>query len=216
MPRHINRYFGKMKKVIPGFVIAAIFWFLMFSPWTKASFNFWYTMTAATVSLIIYSLVLGKDQLKKVYQFKLKWVLLGILFAAILYGVFFVGKYVADFLFDFANHQIENIYATKDQASKIYIGLALLFLIGPAEEIFWRGFAQHNLSLKYGATKGYLITTAIYTLVHIWSFNFILIMAALICGLAWGWIFKRYKSIWPGLISHAIWDCVIFVVFPLM
>lgn len=205
-----------MKKVLPGFIIASVFWFLMFSPWTKDSFNFWYTMTAATLTLITYSFIMGKGQLKSIYHFKPKWIVLGVLFAALLYVVFFVGKHVADFLFDFANDQIENIYATKSQADKIYIGLALLLLIGPAEEIFWRGFAQHNLSLKYGDNKGFIYTTLIYTLVHIWSFNFILIMAALICGLAWGWIFKKYKSVWPGLISHALWDCVIFVVFPLM
>jgi len=205
-----------MKKVIPGFIIAAIFWFIMFSPWTKDIFNFWYTMLAATLTLNIYSFWVGRDQIKDVYKFEIKWIWLGLIYAAILYGVFLVGKYAANFIFDFASHQIESIYSTKTQADKIFIGLALLWWIGPAEEIFWRGFAQHNLSLKYGDMKGFLITTAIYAFVHIWAFNFILFMAALICGLFWGWLYMKYKSIWPALISHAVWDAVIFVVFPLM
>jgi len=45
--------------------------------------------------------------------------------------------------------QIENVYATKNQADAILIGLALLFWIGPSEEIFWRAFAQNMLSKKW-------------------------------------------------------------------
>lgn len=204
-----------MKKVIPGFLIAAFFWFFMFSPWTKDIINFWYLMIAATLSLNIYSFIIGKSQLKDVYKFEMRWVYLGIISAGILYLVFFAGNYFSNLLFNFASHQIENIYATKNQADKIFIGLALLLWIGPAEEIFWRGFAQHNLSLKFGDTKGFIITTIIYAFVHIWSFNFMLFMAALICGIFWGWMFKKYKSVIPGLISHAIWDAVIFVILPI-
>lgn len=204
-----------MKKVIPGFIIAAIFWFLMFSPWTKDLFNFWVMMLLATTSLNIYSFVKGRNQLKDVYKFETKWIYIGVIAAAILYLTFYAGNYFSNLLFNFANHQIENIYATKTQADKIFIGAALLLWIGPAEEIFWRGFAQHNLQLEYGETKGFIITTAIYAIVHIWAFNFMLFMAALICGIFWGWMFKKYKSVIPGLISHAIWDAVIFVVLPI-
>jgi uncharacterized protein len=204
-----------MKKVIPGFLIAGIFWFLMFFPATKGYFNFWVMMMIATATLNTYSFVLGKSQLKEVYKFEWRWIYIGIGAAFILYLTFFAGNYFSKLMFNFAGNQIDNIYATKNQADKIFIGLALLLWIGPAEEIFWRGFAQHNLSLKYGDTKGFIITTAVYAFVHIWAFNFILFMAALICGIFWGWLFKKYKSVVPGIISHAIWDCVIFVILPL-
>lgn len=204
-----------MKKVIPGFIIATIFWFLMFSQWTKDYFNFWIIMIFATLTLNIYSFILGRKQLKTVYKFEPRWIIIGIVSAFILYMVFFAGNYFSNLLFDFAGHQIENIYSTKSQADKIFIGLALLLWIGPAEEIFWRGFAQHNLALKYGDTKAYIITSIVYAFVHIWSFNFMLFMAALICGLFWGWMYKKYKNVLPGLISHAVWDAVIFVVIPI-
>lgn len=204
-----------MKKVLPGFILAAIFWFLMFSPWTKDLFNFWYTMIIATTTLIGYSFFIGKDQIKTVYNFRLKWVLVGLFASIILYVLFLAGDCFSKMLFDFAGRQIDNIYATKSQSAQVFIGLALFLLIGPAEEIFWRGFAQHNLSLEYGDMRGYLITAAIYAFVHIWSFNFILIMAALICGLFWGWMYKKYKSIWPCIISHAVWDVMIFIILPI-
>lgn len=118
-------------------------------------------------------------------------------------------------LFHFAKPQIAGIYSTKSQASLWAIGSLLLLLIGPAEEIFWRGYVQRKLSLSLGDWKGFFTATLVYALIHIWSFNFMLIMAALLCGLFWGWMFMRYKSVWPGVISHAVWDVVIFVIFPI-
>ena len=204
-----------MRKIIAGFSIAAVLWFIMFSPWTKDIVNFWAIMLTAASVLIFYSLFVGKDDLKNVYKFKPEFIAIGLLSALILYLIFYLGNFVSNLLFDFSKQQIENIYATKNQADKIFIALALLFVIGPAEEIFWRGFAQHRLMQKYGTLNGFLMTTAVYALVHIWSFNFILIMAALICGLFWGWIFLKYKSVVPVIISHAVWDAVIFVILPI-
>ena len=201
-----------MKKLIPGILLAFFFWFIMFSPWTAALFNFWGVMLAATATLTTYSLIIGKNDLKEVYNFKLSYIFIGILAAVCLYLLFFIGNYVSNLLFNFSKGQVENIYATKVQASKILIGLSLFLWIGPSEEIFWRGFVQHNFGKKYGNVNGFIITTLIYTLVHIWSFNFMLIMAALICGLFLGWMYLRFKSVIPGIISHAIWAAVIFVI----
>ncbi len=203
-----------MLKIIIGYVIALLFWFLMFSDWTAGNFNFWYTMLTATGILTLYSLYFGKEFLKELYKFKVKWVLIGIGSALVLYLIFFLGNYFSRLLFDFVEHQVINVYSTKEQADKIFIAFALLLWIGPAEEIFWRGFAQHNLSLKYGPTTALVLNSLIYAIVHIWAFNFILFLAALICGFFWGWMFMKYKNVLPGLISHAIWDVLIFIIIP--
>jgi len=204
-----------MKKLIPGIFLAFLFWFIMFSPWTSQLFNFWAVMLAATATLTIYSLILGKNDLKVVYNFKMSFILVGIIAAVGLYLLFYIGNSISNLIFNFSKGQVENIYATKVQASRLLIGLSLFLWIGPSEEIFWRGFVQQNFGKKFGQVKGFIITTAIYTLVHIWSFNFMLIMAALICGLFWGWMYLRFKSVIPGIISHALWDAVIFVILPI-
>jgi membrane protease YdiL (CAAX protease family) len=187
----------------------------MFAPWTAHIFNFWVVMLVATTLLTTLSLVSGKADLKRVYNFKPSHILVGLISAAVLYLVFFAGNYFSHLLFDFSKQQITNIYATKEQADKILIGLALLLWIGPSEEIFWRGFAQDRLMKKYGDINGFIITTIVYAFVHIWAFNFMLFMAALICGIFWGWMYMKYKSVIPGIISHAVWDAVIFVVIPI-
>lgn len=204
-----------MKKLIPGYILAIFFWFFMFSPWTAGMFNFWGEMLAATGILTIYSYLNFKHELKTIFSFKPKWIYIGLVSAATLYLVFFAGNYISNLMFDFAEKQVNNIYSTKSQAAQILIGISLLLWIGPAEEIFWRGFAQHKLSKKYGDLNSYLITSVIYGFVHIWSFNFMLIMAALICGLFWGWMYMKYKSVVPGIISHAVWDVLIFIIIPI-
>jgi membrane protease YdiL (CAAX protease family) len=204
-----------MSKVIPGYIIALVFWFFMFSPWTAHLANFWVIMLAATGTLIVYSFARGKNDLKDIYHFEPRWIIIGIVSAAALYLLFFAGNYFSNLLFNFAHRQVDNIYSTKDQAGKIFIGAALFLWIGPSEEIFWRGFAQHNLSKKYGYLGAFIINSLVYAFVHIWAFNFMLFMAALICGLFWGWLFMRYKNVWPVLISHALWDLFIFIIIPI-
>lgn len=204
-----------MHKVIIGYLIALLFWFLMFSEWTAGNFNFWYTMLTATGVLTLCSLIFGKKYLKELYQFQFKWLLIGVVSALLLYLIFYTGNIITRLIFDFAQNQIENVYSTKEQANKLFIALSLLLWIGPAEEVFWRGYAQHQLSLKFGPTKALIINSLVYAFVHIWAFNFMLFLAALICGFFWGWMFMRYKNVLPALFSHAIWDVMIFILIPL-
>ena len=97
------------------------------------------------------------------------------------------------------------------------IAVLLLCLIGPAEELFWRGYVQRTMSRILGGKnpedKAFIITAVIYALVHIWSFNFMLIMAALVAGLVWGLIYRLRPQALPALIvSHALWDALVFVI----
>lgn len=204
---------------------AATGWFVLFSPWTAGFVNFWGGMAMAAGVLTISSLVAGNAERRdaalprwsfgEAFEFKITHLWVGLAAAAILYGVFFLGDLISAMLFDFAKPQVAGIYGTKSQASPWIIGSLLMFWIGPAEEIFWRGYVQRKLSQSLGGWTGLIVATLIYTLIHIWSFNFMLIMAALICGVFWALMYKYFRSVWPGIISHAVWDAVIFVVFPI-
>jgi membrane protease YdiL (CAAX protease family) len=127
-----------------------------------------------------------------------------------------IGDAISTQIFSFAKPEVSSIYRSREQASSLIIGILLFLWIGPAEEVFWRGFIQHRLSKRFGEIRGYLVSSLIYAGVHIWAFNLMLFLAALICGLFWGALFKRYRSVWPGLISHALWDVAIFVLFPVL
>ncbi|MBP1638149.1 MAG: amino terminal protease self-immunity [Bacteroidetes bacterium] len=204
-----------MKKLIIPVLIAAFLWFLMFSPWTSHYFNFWIAMAISASILMIMSFVLSKD-LKSQFRFSPKDVALGLGSAVVLWCVFYFGDFFSKLIFDFARPQVDSIYAMKEGQNKLLLVLGLLFIIGPAEEIFWRGYVQHSLIGKFGEWKAMIITTMIYALVHIWSFNFMLVMAALICGLFWGLMYKYNKNLVPLIVSHAVWDVMVFIVVPIM
>ncbi len=195
-------------------VLATFFWFVMFSPWTAPHLNFWLVMVMATAVLAGPGIWLQKDRLREIYSFKLSHVAVGLVSAGILYAIFWVGNVVSTQLFHFARPEITGIYSTRAQASPLTIGLLLLFWVGPAEEIFWRGFVQERLYGRYGRMGGYLVASLVYAAIHIFGFNFMLFMASLVCGLFWGAMYFRYGSVWPGLVSHAIWDVMIFVIIP--
>ena len=94
--------------------------------------------------------------------------------------------------------------------------MLLLFLIGPAEEIFWRGYVQKSLSEKLGKNAGVVVATLVYAGVHIPSWNFMLVMAALTAGAVWGLVYRFWPEKFGAvLVSHALWDAAVFVWFPL-
>ena len=190
----------------------------MFSPWTAGLTNFWYTMTASALILIDMAWSLGRDRQFSFFnfQFSIRQLLFGIALAAALWGLFWVGDKLSSLMFGFAREQVDSIYGMKTGTYPWLIALLLLFIIGPAEELFWRGFIQHKLSLQLGENWGFVVTTAIYTLIHLWSFNFMLIMAALVCGIVWGGLYRLQPKWLPALVvSHAVWDACVFVVFPI-
>ncbi|MBA7710913.1 hypothetical protein ES703_119863 [subsurface metagenome] len=150
----------------------------------------------------------------QIYAFKSRYVVIGVASAVVLYLVFYLGNLVSTRLFAFAESQVAGIYASRAQAAPALIALLLLAWIGPAEEVFWRGFVQRRLGEQVGPVRGYILASLVYGGVHAWAFNFMLLMAALVAGLFWGAMLLRYGSVWPGIISHALWDAAIFVIWP--
>jgi len=200
--------------LLGGILLAAVMWFFMFSPWTREWGNFWRSMTFAGLALFFYTSVFFPEW-KKDVRFSLSEVLLGIGLAAVFWGVFWVGDKVSQLIFSFARPQVNLIYTLKDGSNPLVIGLLLLFIVGPAEEIFWRGFIENRLIARLGKWKGFILATCIYALVHIWSGNFMLVMAALVIGALWGFIYMlQPRHLGAIIISHALWDLAAFVLFP--
>jgi len=206
------------KRIIFGIILiilAVAFWIEMF---VLKNYSFWIEMTIAAGFLALVSAYInhlcGPEINYRLYYFKFSYLFIGIISAAVLYLIFFSGDKVSVMIFNFANEQVTGIYGNKTLLEPSIIGLLLFFVIGPSEEIFWRGFVQDALAQKLGENAGWLIGALIYGCIHFVAWNFMLFSAALICGLFWGYIFKRYKSLWPGIISHALWDVTIFILLP--
>ncbi|MBO4671691.1 MAG: CPBP family intramembrane metalloprotease [Bacteroidales bacterium] len=192
----------------------------MFSPWTKGLTNFWLTMSGAAVVLTLLALAFLPER-----SFKIERPLLqlagGIALAFALWGIFWIGDKASAWLFDFARPEVDSIYSMKSGLPVPAIAALLLLVIGPAEEFFWRGYVQRTFAglfagRKYPADLAFLATALIYALVHIWSLNFMLIMAALVAGCVWGFIYRLCPKALPALVlSHALWDALVFVLLPI-
>ena len=123
---------------------------------------------------------------------------------------------VLSWLFDFARPQVNAIYGMKEGESPWLLSVLMLFLIGPAEEIFWRGYVQRTLSGRFSRNAGFVITTLLYAAVHAGSCNFMLVMAALVAGVVWGGLYRFFPERFSAvIISHALWDAAVFVWFPI-
>ena len=192
-------------------LLAALLWFVTFYlNWA----SFWIKISLSAATLAISSLLL-QPRPKKRIRIDVRDIVLGLVSAAILYLIFWTGKAVASVILPFSAEQIGGIYH-KGAGTPMWVIALLLFLVtGPSEEFYWRGYLQKNLMLRFGQWQGWLLATAIYASVHIWSFNFMLIGAAAVAGAFWGAMYWRLKNLGPVIISHSVWSTVIFAVFPM-
>ena len=204
-----------MKRLLFTITIAAILWSIMFLPVTAPHINFWWMMTASACTLSILSTFFNPGWWK-VLKLDPSNIFLGIGIAVALWGIFWMGDKISQIIFNFARPQVDLIYGMKEGESPWLLTILMLFLIGPAEEIFWRGYVQKTLQNKWSPNIGFCVTTAIYALVHIGSCNFMLTMAALVAGFAWGLLYRLFPQKFTAIIiSHALWDVAVFVWFPI-
>jgi membrane protease YdiL (CAAX protease family) len=140
---------------------------------------------------------------------------LGLASAGLLYTIFAAGRLAALRIFPFAASGMASVYGLKSGAGTARTVLLLGLLIGPGEEIVWRGFFQENLGRRLGRTGGFVLTALAYTLVHVTSGNVMLVFAAALCGVFWGLLYRFFKSTILNAVSHAVWALLIFVVRPL-
>lgn len=194
--------------------VAAVLWWVMFSPWTAPHVNFWLVMTLSAMVLTTLATVCCREWLSDVRP-TARQLLLGLAIAFVLWWVFWTGDKVSQLLFSFARPEVDLIYGMKTGSSPLVVGLLLLLVIGPAEEIFWRGFVQRRLSQHWGADAGFVATLFFYTIIHVWSLNFMLVMAAMVVGGCWGLVYRlRPQWLTALIVSHAVWDTCAFVLFP--
>ena len=199
-------------------LFAALLFVVMFIFKQIGGFDFWYWMSSNLLVLLSLVFILdrsnGTEISKDLGKGVFRKILIGIIAALLLFAVFYVGNILIRMIFERAGEGIQGVYSFKQEASPMRIGLLMLLIIGPGEELFWRGYLQRRLGLKYGKITGFILATALYTVVHIATGNMVLVLAALICGVFWGWLYMRYKSMTINVVSHTVWDIGVFLLLP--
>lgn len=171
--------------------------------------RFWERMTTAGVTLG--ALAIAGDE-----RVRPRWrdLPLGLGIAAGLFAVFQVGDRSARAAMPRGSEEIAEIYALREIAPKEEIALRLAAVIGPAEELFWRGWLQRRLAFRWGALGGWLGAAAAYGGAHVVTGNKTLVGAASVAGLYWGALSALGTPMGALIVSHSLWDIWIFLVSP--
>lgn len=188
-------------------LLPALCWFFTFGvTWG----NFWIKIGVSVVIICLYSFIWQRPRIKVT----ISSIAAGIISAAVLYGIFFLGNALSPYVVKGAAGQVHGIYGLGAGSDKALVFLLLLLVTGPGEEIYWRGFLQENLMKRFGDFGGFALTTGIYAGVHVFSMNFILVMAALVAGAFWGALYLWKRDLPAVIVSHSLWSAFIFAVFP--
>jgi CAAX protease family protein len=166
--------------------------------------RFWDRMTVT--GLVLGGLALATDEEARRVRIGPREVALGLGTAAGLYGIFRVGDTLAREVMPRGGEEIGDIYALRSLRPKEELAARLGLVIGPAEELFWRGFVQSR--------TGFLATTALYGGAHIVTENATLIGAATVAGAYWGFLRAIGVPLGALVVSHVAWDIWIFLIAP--
>lgn len=200
---------GLFRTALAGLGLAAPLWAFVFR--SKRG-NFWARMALGAGSLGLFALR-ARPELRK--QLPAPGDALGgVVSAAGLYIIFQIGDRLARRIMPSGGEDIAAIYRLRSAASRPLISVLLVTVIGPSEELFWRGLVQHAFTRRFGREGGTLAATAAYGCIHLVSGNLTLTGAATVAGAYWGAEYALRPRLGPLLVSHILWDVWIFLLAP--
>jgi membrane protease YdiL (CAAX protease family) len=174
-------------------------WYLIFV-WPHGLF--WLKIAVGSLALAALTLAACGRALRDLLVPRIDQVLLGAASSVVLWGVFWAGGKLLVALFAGSGAAIHSVYAPRRDASLWAIGLL-------------RGLVQRSAVRRFGAMPGLLLASLVYSLVHAWTRNLPLMLAAFAAGLFWGGLFAWRRSLVAPIVSHSVWGVLVFVLLPL-
>ncbi|MCJ7841717.1 CPBP family intramembrane metalloprotease [Lederbergia sp. NSJ-179] len=172
---------------------------------------FWYLYTATMLFLISITIIAEKTEDKISIKQAIFW---GIPSGILLYVLFSFGKWLLSFIPVNALNQITKLYEYFS-LEWLWQYLLLIFVIIPGEEFFWRGFVLKRILRYIHPTAAVIIGASLNALAFCLTGYLLLILAAFFSGLVWGILYVWKRSLPLLIISHLIFDLLLFVLFPL-
>ncbi|MEO4054365.1 type II CAAX endopeptidase family protein [Solibacillus sp. CAU 1738] len=117
-------------------------------------------------------------------------------------------------LMDIFNISWENSKTQSLQMDMTWFNITIAFIsaaiISPIyEEIFYRGFLYKWLRGKWGITVGLFVSSTIFMIVHIPTYN--TLPVNFITGMICAWTYEKTSSIWPAIIIHASFNGIALI-----
>ncbi|MBV7503933.1 CPBP family intramembrane metalloprotease [Bacillus sp. sid0103] len=191
-----------------GLILAHVL--LFFSFHDKAIF--WYIFTGSVLVLIAYAMF-QEEEVDDDASF-IHYIFLGAISGLVLYLVFWLGIRGMKILHLPYGTSLKNLY-NWFAPTLFWQYLALVLVAAPGEELFWRGFIQKRLNKKFKPGLSIFTASLLYASAHIYSGSFLLVLAAYLSGLFWGYLYLWKKSMPLVIVSHIIFDLMLFIILPL-
>jgi uncharacterized protein len=173
---------------------------------------FWQRMTA--IGLSLGSLALASEPELRRTRVRGGDVVTGLASAAGLYGVFLLGDRLVRRLLPRAGEEIGSVYRLRELGRPAELAARLVLVIGPAEELFWRGFVNARLARRLGRWPGAAAGSVAYAGAHVATGNFTLFGAAGVAGAYWSALAAAGMPMSALIVSHTAWDLLTFLVAP--
>ena len=119
----------------------------------------------------------------------------------------------------------EQIGDPSDLRKNVGMVVLALVIMAVGEEIVWRGLVTSLLEEQVGSRRAWIYAAGLYALAHVptlWQLkaasvgmNPVVVLAALFCGLVWGFLARYFGRLLPGIFSHLLFDWTVLMMFRL-
>jgi len=139
---------------------------------------------------------------------------LGLGSAGALYVIFQVGDRLARMVLPGGGSDIAAIYALNTLRPRKEIASRLATIIGPAEELFWRGLVTPRLQASLPVLSGPGLAWIMYSAANAASGELPIVMGALVGGALWGALAVLTEGVLAPILCHAAWTGLMLLAPP--
>ncbi|QDQ01503.1 CPBP family intramembrane metalloprotease [Lysinibacillus fusiformis] len=172
---------------------------------------FWYLYAFTLLVCIAIAILAGKieDQLPT-----WKFLLFGIGYGTITYGIIRFGYWLAPFINDQFVRSVQK-FLTVYGPQNIWHYILLVFIVAIGEELFWRGYVQQQIK-RFMRPSFAVLGTALLCAMSFALSGFMLgILASFVASLIWGFLYEWRKSMPLVIVAHVVFVLLLFLVLPL-
>lgn len=166
---------------------------------------------AGTVALLAAFVIRIRDL--TVFGFRrvaLRWLLIGAALGVVAVGLSFLIEHVYFSLINEPNTQADFQAAARAGLLSLLVLVFTGALLTPfGEEVVFRGVIANALN-RYGPWAGIVGSAFIFAAVHGPS---VIFFNAFMAGILTGYLFRKTESIWPGLMTHVVYNGIWLVIY---
>ena len=201
-------HWGELKRVgwLFGLLLATSF---VFGIAWRSAHSPWLSVIASAIDAAIVLVAVGLRYRKLLFLFQLRPS--GLRDSVVLIAIAFLFVALASAYFgviEWLGVPVSSATATYTRAGWPLWTMFLLICVMPAvfEELAFRGVIQSSLERMLNARDGWLIQAALFSVLHLSPLMF---PSHFLMGLCFGYMRRRSRSIYPGMLLHACWNALV-------